>query len=74
MSKKVRVPLMTTIYIDLPVDDVVEDLAIIEAINKLDEGSISRIDLTITQSDGTIHIDRADEWKVGDYKFINEEE
>ena len=74
MLRRVKVPITTTLYIDVPVENDKEELALLEAGYKLNEGNIATINIEVIQNDGTIHTDRADDWEVGDYEFNGEED
>ena len=72
MSKYVLCEVKTTHYIKIPVESDKEELALLEAGYALNDVDISSIDLKTTQTDGTIHIDHADDWKIENYELINE--
>lgn len=74
MPKYVTVELKPVVYVKIPVESDKEDLAVLEAGYKFNEMNIESINLEVIQSDGTIHIDRVDDWKIGDYKLIDDED
>ena len=49
-------------------------MAIEEAMQKINEMNIATITQEITQSDGTVHIERVDDWKIGDCEIVDEED
>ena len=61
-------------YVKIPVENEKEELALLEALEKMNENTIASIEIKITQTDGTVHIGHADDWKIEDCEFDNEEE
>ena len=74
LLKRVRVPIVNITYIDVEVESETEELALLEANSKLNEGNIATINIEVIQSNGTVHSDRVDDWEIGDYEFINDED
>ena len=60
--------------IDVEVESETEELALLEAKSKLNEGNIATINIKVMQNDGTVHIDRVDDWEIGDYEIVDEED
>ena len=74
LSNSVRIPVTVTTYIDINVESDKKELALLEAGYKLNEMNIATINQEIIQNDGTVHMVRADDWKIGDYEFNTEED
>ena len=72
MPFRIRVPIVTVVYKEVDVETTSEELAIEEAMKKINEMNIAAITQEITQSDGTVHIDCVDEWEIGDYEIVDE--
>ena len=66
MLKSVKVPIKTTLYIDVPVENDKEELALLEAGYKLNEHNIATINIEVIQNNGTVHSDHVDDWEIGD--------
>lgn len=74
MSKRVRIEFKPTIYIDLPSDCDTEELALLEVMGKFNEMNIASVNMEIVQTDGTVHIDCADDWEIGECEIVDEED
>ena len=74
MLRSVKVPIKATLYIDVPVENDKEELALLEAGYKLNEHNIATINIEVIQNNGTVHSERVDDWEIGDYEFIDEED
>ncbi|MGM9988894.1 MAG: hypothetical protein ACI35O_16935 [Bacillaceae bacterium] len=73
MSKRVRIELKPIIYIDLPVENESDELTLLKSGYEFTENNIAKINIEVIQNDGTVHIGRADDWKIGEYEIIDED-
>ena len=74
MPLKIRVPIVTITYKEIQVESTDEELAIEEAMKKINDMNIATITQEITQNDGTVHKDHVDDWEIGDCEIVDEED